>query len=373
MPSLVGWDLRMPFQNIYKGKTVLVTGHTGFKGSWLILWLKHLGANVVGISKDIPTVPSHFQLSELEKNIQHHFIDVTEKDLLQSFIESISPDFIFHLAAQPLVNESYRNPSETFLTNVMGVNNILDSVRSLEKKCTCIIVTSDKCYDNIEIERGYHENDSLGGKDPYSASKGAAELVFKGYFHSFYKDQSLIRVATARAGNVIGGGDWATNRIVPDCVRAWENGENVIVRNPNATRPWQHVLEPLSGYLHLGYSLWTDSKFNGESFNFGPNKGESYSVMNLIENMGHAYFNGNESKYKIEERDTFHEASLLALDCKKAKSDLNWSQTLSFDETCDLTATWYKNYNLTECKNLSISQITSFTNLAKSRGNQWAN
>jgi len=373
MPTLVDWNLRMPFQNIYKCKTVLVTGHTGFKGSWLTLWLKELGANVIGISKDIPTIPSHFQLLELEKDINHIILDLTNKESLQSSIKSISPDFIFHLAAQPLVNESYKNPTETFLTNVMGVNNILDSVRVLNKQCACIIITSDKCYDNIEIKRGYRENDILGGKDPYSASKGAAELVFKGYFHSFYKDQSLIRVATARAGNVIGGGDWAKNRIVPDCIRAWEKGKNVSVRNPNATRPWQHVLEPLSGYLHLGYSLWTDSKFNGESYNFGPNEGESNSVQNLIENMGHAYFNGNESNYNIDKHESFHEASLLALDCKKAKSELGWSQTLSYDELCSLTADWYKYYKSQICKTLTKSQIDIFTKLAKNRGLIWAN
>ncbi len=363
----------MSFQNIYRGKTVLVTGHTGFKGSWLILWLKELGANVIGISKDIPTEPSHFQLLELENDIHHNIFDVTEKDLLQASIISHSPDFIFHLAAQPLVNESYRNPSETFSANIMGVNNVLDSLRFLDKKCACVIITSDKCYDNIEIERGYNEDDNLGGKDPYSASKGAAELVFKGYYHSFFKNQSLIRIATARAGNVIGGGDWASNRIVPDCIRAWENGENVMIRNPNATRPWQHVLEPLSGYLHLGYTLWTDSKYNGESYNFGPNEGESYSVVKLIDNMSMAFFNGNDPRFEIEEEGSFHEASLLALDCKKAETDLNWSQTLSFEETCDLTSGWYKNYHLTQCKELSISQITSFIRIAKSKGFQWAN
>ena len=373
MPTLVDWNLRMPFQNIYKGKTVLVTGHTGFKGSWLTLWLKELGANVIGISKDIPTIPSHFQLLELEKDINHIILDVTNKELLQSSISSYSPDFIFHLAAQPLVNESYKNPTDTFLTNVMGVNNVLESVRLLNKQCACIIVTSDKCYDNIDIKRGYRENDILGGKDPYSASKGAAELVFKGYFHSFFKNQTLSRVVTARAGNVIGGGDWAKNRIIPDCIRAWESGENVQIRNPNATRPWQHVLEPLSGYLHLGYLLWTDSKYNGESYNFGPNAGESSSVVKLIDKMSHAFYNGGKIKYDIIDDESFHEASLLALDCNKAKSELGWSQTLSYDELCALTADWYKNYKSQICKTLTITQINTFTMLAKNRGLTWAN
>ena len=351
--------------NIYSGKKVLVTGHTGFKGSWLSLWLKELGAEVFGLSKDIPTNPSHFKLLNIKKDIGHHIFDIRDKDKLCSLIQKVAPDFVFHLAAQPLVKQSYKNPSETISTNVMGINNLLDALRNLNKKCATVLITSDKCYDNIEVERGYHEEDILGGKDPYSASKGAAELVFKGYYHSFFKDQSDIRIATARAGNVIGGGDWGNNRIIPDCIRAWNNDQNVIIRNPDSTRPWQHVLEPLSGYLQLGLCLWQDKTFNGKSYNFGPRGEENYSVVELIKKISSRYFDNPYPKYETKSESSFHEASLLSLDCRKAKSELNWSQTLTFDKTCNYTADWYKLYHHKNCYKFSVSQINEFINLAK--------
>ena len=351
--------------NIYSGKKVIVTGHTGFKGSWLSLWLKEFGAEVFGLSKDIPTDPSHFKLLNIEKDISHHIFDIRDRDQLSSLIEKVAPDFIFHLAAQPLVKQSYVDPYETISTNVMGLNNLLDALRNLNKKCATVLITSDKCYDNIEIERGYHEEDILGGKDPYSASKGAAELVFKGYYHSFFKKQSDIRIATARAGNVIGGGDWGNHRIIPDCIRAWNNDQNVKIRNPDSTRPWQHVLEPLSGYLQLGHCLWEDKNFNGESYNFGPKEEENYSVIELIKKISFRYFDNPYSKYETNCESSFHEASLLSLDCRKAKTELNWSQTLTFDKTCKLTADWYKLYHLDNCYKFSVSQINEFINIAK--------
>jgi len=351
--------------NIYSGKKVLVTGHTGFKGSWLSLWLKEFGAEVFGLSKDIPTDPSHFKLLNIEKDISHHIFDIKDRDQLNLLIEKVAPDFIFHLAAQPLVKQSYVDPHETISTNVMGLNNLLDALRNLKKKCAAVLITSDKCYDNIEIERGYHEEDILGGKDPYSASKGAAELVFKGYYHSFFKNQSDIRIATARAGNVIGGGDWGNYRIIPDCIRAWNNDQNVKIRNPDSTRPWQHVLEPLSGYLQLGHCLWEDTNFNGESYNFGPREGENYSVIELIKKISFRYFDNPFSKYETNCESSFHEASLLSLDCRKAKTELNWSQTLTFDKTCKFTADWYKLYHLDNCYEFSVSQINEFINIVK--------
>lgn len=363
----------MPFNNIYNGKTVLVTGHTGFKGSWLTSWLKKLGADVFGISKDIPTKPSHFELANLKRDISHHILDIRDSEKFSQVVAKISPDFIFHLAAQPLVKYSYDNPTETFSTNVMGMSHVLEGIRLLKNKCVGVLITSDKCYDNIEISRGYHENDTLGGKDPYSASKSAAELVFKGYFHSYFKNQSMKRIATARAGNVIGGGDWAQDRIIPDCFQAWENNQNVMLRNPNSTRPWQHVLEPLSGYLQLGSYLWQGDSLNGQSYNFGPKDGENYSVLQLIKSICSTFFDGSDNHFEIANESEFHEASLLALDCKKAEKDLFWNQTLSIEETCDFTSSWYQEYQSQNEQIISSKQIDKYVEIAQKKGQSWAN
>ena len=359
------------FNNIYDGKTVFITGHTGFKGAWLSSWLMQLGANVTGYSKDIPTVPSLFELLELRKKINHIVGDVRDHKGLLNTIQTIKPDFIFHLAAQSLVGNSYNNPSETMTTNIMGVNNILDVARLLGKKCTAVIITSDKCYDNLELERGYHENDFLGGKDPYSASKGAAELVVKGYCHSFFKRQDLIRVATARAGNVIGGGDWAKDRIIPDCIRAWEKDEKVKIRNPHSTRPWQHVLEPLSGYLHLGQQLDENIELNGQSFNFGPHERNDHTVLELLEIMAKHYYANSKKPYEIVNESSFHEAGLLKLDCTKAKKGLSWESNLNFNQTADFTAKWYANYMSAKVHDLTLNQIKKYCDSAIKNQLSW--
>ena len=271
----------------FNGKKVLVTGHTGFKGSWLTAWLLRLGSAVVGLSDSIPTSPAHFESAKMDARLSHHIGDVRDLNLVTRLIKEEQPDFVFHLAAQPLVRRSYFDPHLTIETNVMGTANILEALRLTQHPCTAIIVTSDKSYDNVEQIWGYRENDPLGGRDPYSASKGAAELVVKTYAQSYFSAaDSPVKVAVGRAGNVIGGGDWAEDRIVPDCVRAWSRGESVEIRHPQATRPWQHVLEPLSGYLLLALSLAHDADLNGEPFNFGPPAQQNYAVAELLDKIG---------------------------------------------------------------------------------------
>ena len=246
----------MGLLNIYEGKRVLITGHTGFKGAWLSLWLKQLRANVSGISIDIPSVPSHFIAAKLSEQVNDYRIDVQDGESVKQIIKEVQPDFVFHLSAQALVLPSYINPVDTMMTNAIGSANVLNALRSLDKPVTAIMITSDKVYDNVEWVWGYRETDRLGGKDPYSASKGMSELVIRSFFESFFSEvDSNVRIAVTRAGNVIGGGDWAVDRIVPDCMRSWSKGEVANIRSPNATRPWQHVLEPLSGYLSLGAML----------------------------------------------------------------------------------------------------------------------
>ena len=360
----------MSFNATYKGKNVLITGHTGFKGSWLSAWLLKLGANVIGYSKDIPTKPSLFNSLDLEKKIKHHIGDVRDLTYFKTVLLDTSPDFIFHLAAQPLVKKSYEDPSETFSTNIIGVNNLLDILRDFRKKCAVVLITSDKCYENEEREEGYKESDLLGGKDPYSASKGAAEIVFRGYYESFFKEQTEIQLATARAGNVIGGGDWASDRLIPDCIKAWIDNEIVEVRSPNATRPWQHVLEPLSGYLMLGEKLYFTHKINGQSFNFGPLPGNKHSVMDVLELLSKKISTSEYScKYKILNTNTFHEATLLQLDCEKASSVLNWQATLNFEETIEFTARWYYKNKISEneIESFTIRQIELYNEIAMNK------
>ena len=240
---------------IFKNSRVIVTGHTGFKGSWLTAWLKQLDANVMGISLNPPTNPSHFNVAKIGKNIKDIRLDIRNKKKLEKKIVSFKPNFIFHLAAQPLVATSYTDPVLTWDTNVFGSLNILEALRKIKNNCSVVIITSDKCYFNKEVHYGYKETDTLGGKDPYSGSKASAELLIKSYINSFFNKKNKIRIATARAGNVLGGGDWAKNRIVPDCVRSWSKNKQVELRNPNSTRPWQHVLEAVGGYLCLAINL----------------------------------------------------------------------------------------------------------------------
>lgn len=334
----------------FRGKRVLVTGHTGFKGSWLCEWLLALGAEVHGFALEPPTVPALFSQLNLERRIASHAIgDVRSREAVAARVAETRPDFVFHLAAQPLVRLSYEIPAETFDVNLMGTVNVLDALRTAGTPCVCICVTTDKCYENREWHYAYRECDPMGGRDPYSASKGAAELAIAAYRNSFFNSpRGNVRVASARAGNVIGGGDWARDRIVPDCIRALRRGEPISVRNRNSTRPWQHVLEPLGGYLALAARLaetaGTDDadafrKFSG-AFNFGPALSSDRTVRELVEELLKNYGAGT---WKDEsEPNAVHEARLLNLATDKAFHLLGWTPRWNFAEAVARTAAWYR-------------------------------
>ena len=363
------------FNNIYKDKKVLVTGHTGFKGSWLTTWLIKLGANVIGISKDIPTHPSMFEELKLKIKIKHYEEDIRNLSKMTEIISSEKPEFLFHLAAQPIVSTSYSNPIETISSNVMGTANILESLKLSNHKCTAIIITSDKAYDNIEQVWGYKEDDKMGGKDIYSGSKGAAELIIKSYYHSFLKKEDCnIKLAIGRAGNVIGGGDWAKDRIVVDCMEAWSKGEIVEIRAPKATRPWQHVLEPLSGYLNLGQVLYEKNSLNGEGFNFGPRAEQNHTVKQLLEDLSvYWHFSNVDDAYKVTGNIPFHEAGLLKLNCDKALFHFQWQANMEYKDTIKFTSEWYYDfYKIDNCiLDKTLEQITEYENMAKEKGLKW--
>jgi CDP-glucose 4,6-dehydratase len=362
------------FNNIYKNKKVLITGHTGFKGSWLTTWLLNLGAEVIGISKDIPTMPAMFEVLELEGKIQHYLIDIRNFDVLNKIIKQEKPDFIFHLAAQAIVSTSYLEPLETISSNVMGTTHILESLRLSNHQCTAIIITSDKAYDNVEQIWGYKENDAMGGRDIYSGSKGAAELIIKSYYHSFFKlDKSNVRLSIARAGNVIGGGDWAKDRIIVDAMIAWSKGNKVEIRSPKATRPWQHVLEPLSGYLSLGQQLYADISLNGEGFNFGPRAEQNRTVQELlVDSSKYWNFDHDDDAFTITDNISFHEAGLLKLNCDKALSHLKWQANLEYKDTIKFTSEWYYDYYQKDLMfNKTLSQINEYENSAKAKSLKW--
>ena len=363
------------FNNVYHGKKVLITGHTGFKGTWLTIWLLKLGAKIVGISKDIPTNPSMFELLSLSDKINHNFLDICKFENVKKIILDEKPDFIFHLAAQAIVSKSYSNPLETILSNVTGTTNILESLRNCNHECKAIIITSDKAYDNVEQIWGYKENDQMGGKDIYSGSKGAAELIIKSYYHSFFKlKNSKIRLAVARAGNVIGGGDWAKDRVVVDAVSAWSKNTTVTIRSPNSTRPWQHVLEPLSGYLNLGMNLCYSDILNGEAFNFGPSTEQNITVKNLLTEMSKYWgFNNVNDALTLENNSFFNEATLLKLNCEKSLNLLKWQSVLDYKDTIMFTSKWYHNYykNSESMKLFTIKQIDEYENTANLKLLPW--
>ena len=360
----------MYLESIYKNKIVLVTGHTGFKGSWISLWLLSIGAKVVGLSIDVPSKPSNFNASNVSTYIDDRRVDICDETNVNKIVKEVQPDFVFHLAAQALVRPSYENPVDTFKVNAIGTANILNALRLLDKKVIVVMITSDKAYDNVEWVWGYRETDRLGGKDPYSASKGRAELVIRSFNESFFnKADSNIRVGIARAGNVIGGGDWAIDRIVPDCMEAWANRKTVDVRSPFATRPWQHVLEPLSGYLLLGGMLLTNKNLHGEAYNFGPSANQNHSVSQLIDEMSN-YWDLVSWNDTSETQQHLHEAGLLKLNCDKALFDLDWKSTLKFKETVRMTVEWYRVYyqnNTHSMYNFTMSQIEEYTQLANER------
>ncbi|MDA7738816.1 CDP-glucose 4,6-dehydratase [Amylibacter sp.] len=364
----------MIFENAYKNKTVVITGHTGFKGTWLAAWLNQLGAKVVGIALDPPTEPSHFSAINLKDKINDLRIDIRDRHELVSAIVDAEPDFVFHLAAQALVRSSYDDPIDTWNTNTMGTLHVLEALRKLNKKCSAVIITSDKCYDNVEWVWGYRELDSLGGPDPYSASKGAAELAIRSHVKSYFpRETSQIRIASARAGNVIGGGDWAVDRIVPDCVKAWSNDDLVELRNPFATRPWQHVLEPLSGYLSLAVGLSERPGLHGEPFNFGPQAQQNHSVLELVKETA-LYWEKVRWKDVSESEERPYESGLLKLNCDKALHYLNWHAVMGFKDTVRMTAQWYGAYyqNPSEVSDYTLNQITDYTRIANQKGLSWA-
>lgn len=359
------------FEEIYRGRRVLVTGHTGFKGSWLSLWLIELGAKVTGFSKYMPSHPCHFEVTNLKERLTHCEGDIRDIEELKKIFKKTQPEIIFHLAAQPIVRESYSAPKVTFDTNLGGTVNILECIK--ENPCieAAVIITSDKCYENVGWDWGYRETDRLGGEDPYSASKACAEIACKAYFKSYFGMDNAPRIATTRAGNVIGGGDWAQDRIIPDCVKAWSEGRTPIIRKPEATRPWQHVLEPLSGYLWLGACLLKKrDELTGESFNFGPNSDVVKSVRELV-NLFLKYWGEGDWKYIPEENKK--EASLLKLSCDKALKRLCWKPLLSFEETIAWTAQWYKQYysHNQQLYSYAASQINQYIHKGIEQGLAW--
>lgn len=360
--------------NVFSGTRVLITGHTGFKGSWLSLWLHSLGAKVVGISDKIPTTPSNFEAIGAENFVDHRTLNIENFREVLATLDEVKPDFIFHLAAQPIVNEAFENPLDTWKTNTLGTVNVLEAIRQHGHPVTAIFITSDKAYDNVEWEWGYRETDRLGGPDPYSASKGAAEIAINSYVRSYFDDNSCVRIGIGRAGNVIGGGDWAESRIVPDCARAWSSGNTVTLRNPNSTRPWQHVLEPLSGYLQLAIELHESPKLHGEAFNFGPSAVENHSVIQVVEGMG---IHWDKVSWRIDPdfKESHQESRLLKLNCDKALFHLGWKSIWDFDQTILETTTWYRDYYSNEdisVFDLSLKQIQKYQELAKSVGMKWA-
>ncbi|MDX2163373.1 MAG: CDP-glucose 4,6-dehydratase [bacterium] len=334
------------YNGMYVGKTALITGHTGFKGAWLALYLLRLGAHVVGYSLPAPTSPSLFQKTDLAAALTHIEGDIRHTAALTEVVRSHKPDFIFHMAAQPLVLESYQNPVETFDVNVMGSISVMEAVRAARQPCALIMVVTDKCYENREWHYGYRETDALGGYDPYSASKAAMDIAVSSYRSSFFNPTDAhehgVMVAQVRSGNVIGGGDWADARIVPDAARAFAKGETLLVRNRRSVRPWQHVLEPLSGYLWLAAKLrGSDGMRCAAAYNFGPQITESHSVGELADAMVQAWGDGVIWQDLTDPRAP-HEAGLLKLSIDKAHAELGWSPVWDFETTVRRTMQWYK-------------------------------
>ena len=328
-------------------KTVFVTGHTGFKGSWLSLWLQQLGAQVTGYSLQPPTQPSLFQVANVGQNMISVIADIRDGIKLAQAMQAANPDIVLHLAAQPLVRRSYKDPVETYSTNVMGTVNLLEAVRKTPSVRAVVNVTTDKCYDNKEWVWGYREDEPMGGFDPYSSSKGCAELVTAAYRHSFFNvakhREHPVALASARAGNVIGGGDWAEDRLIPDILRAIQLGQSVNIRNPHATRPWQHVLEPLSGYLTLAEKLFTEGAAFAQAYNFGPVEEDAKSVQWIVEQLTQRW--GDGANWQVDDSAHPHEAHYLKLDCSKARSTLSWKPRWHLGQALQAIIDWHKAHN----------------------------
>ena len=351
------------FNGIFKGKTVLIAGHTGFKGSWLSIWLRELGANVIGYALDPYTNDDNFVVTHLSEKMNDIRGDIRDYDKLKSVFDRYNPEFVFHLAAQPLVRDSYEDPRLTYETNVMGTVNVLESARLSPSVKVIINITSDKCYENREWIWGYRESDPMGGYDPYSSSKGCSELITSAYRNSFFNPNELNEhgksVASVRAGNVIGGGDWQVDRIIPDCIRKLQNDESIEIRNPDSIRPWQHVLEPLSGYLLLASKMYSNPKKYCGAWNFGPDYDASITVKELVNKLIELW--GSGKWIDVSNGKKVHEAKLLRLDISKAIYELNWRPKLTVYEALKYTVEWYKKY--LESKNmydLIVKQINRF-------------
>ena len=352
----------------WRDKTVLVTGHTGFKGSWLSLWLSRLGAHVVGYAVAPSSSQTHFVVSRVSERVRSIEADVCDLDRLEESLAGHRPEIVFHLAAQSLVRPSYADPLETLRTNVLGTASVLEAIRRQPTAKAVVIVTSDKCYENREWVWGYRETEPLGGRDPYSSSKGCAELVAasfrSSYFHPDDPGQHGIGVATARAGNVIGGGDRATDRLVPDILDAHDRSEELVIRNPAAVRPWQFVLEPLAGYMALAERLYSDGPGFSEAWNFGPREGDALAVEALVKRMG-THLNGG-IRYRVVTDAAMHEAAQLRLDCTKASAKLGWRPRTSVDDALKLTADWQDHLRSgTDMQAVSLDQIQAFESLAE--------
>ena len=343
--------------SFWKGKRVFVTGHTGFKGGWICLWLKHLGVEVIGYSLEPATVPSLFEAADVGEGMQSIFGDIRDHAKLSKAISESKPDVVIHMAAQPLVRYSYAQPAETYEVNVMGTVHLLEGVRATPSVKAVVNVTSDKCYENRERVLGYRENEAMGGVDPYSSSKGCAELVTSAYRQSFFEPAG-IALASARAGNVIGGGDWAADRLIPDFLRAMDAGETLNIRSPQAVRPWQHVLEPLSGYLMLAEQLYSNGTSFAEGWNFGPSDDDSRTVSWIIEQMAEMRKNIN---WQCDEEPQLHEANSLKLDSSKARGQLNWQPRWRLQTALQKTLEWHEAWrNAEDMRAVSLAQINDY-------------
>jgi CDP-glucose 4,6-dehydratase len=350
-----------PDATFWAGKRVVVTGHSGFKGSWLTLWLSRLGARVTGISLAPITTPDLFTSSQLSGVCDSHFLDIRDAMRLASVLQKVRPEIIFHLAAQPLVRASYRDPVETFTTNVQGTTNLLQALRYCDETRVAVIVTTDKVYTNREWVWPYRESDSIGGRDPYSASKAASELIIDSYRDSFLTAQGL-SVSSARAGNVIGGGDWSEDRLLPDAIRAWKTGGELYIRNPDATRPWQHVLEPISGYLGLANAMWKKPELSGP-YNFGPDSVEGGATVRHVIDLARKAFGSGKVRYEQASVGP-HEAGMLALDVSKAKMILGVRSRLTLEQSVFETMRWYRDfYSGESARELCFDDIERFEEL----------
>ena len=349
-------------REFWKGKKVFITGHTGFKGSWLCLWLQDCGADITGFSLAPNSNPSLFESASVANNMSSIIGDIRDLDFLKDSVLRSSPDIIIHMAAQPLVRYSYENPHDTYSTNVMGTINIFEAARKTSSVKAILNVTTDKCYENKEWIWAYRENEPMGGHDPYSSSKACSELVTSAYRQSFFYNESSASVASARAGNVIGGGDWSKDRLIPDILNSFEKNKEVLIRNPNAIRPWQHVLEPLHGYLQLAEKLYLEGEYYSQGWNFGPEDEDVRAVRDIIDYLVDSW-DGNVS-WRHDVSDQPHEAQLLKLDISKAKNLLNWSPKLRIFETLDWVVEWHKNWVTgNDSKNFTLKQIHEYEQL----------